>query len=44
MLHGVDNDNAVIRDVLDGNPEAFGLLVERYQRPIYNLKIGRAHV
>jgi RNA polymerase sigma-70 factor (ECF subfamily) len=46
VLHGVDNDNAVIRDVLDGNPEAFGLLVERYQRPIYNLMLrttGTAH-
>ena len=33
------DDNAVIRDVLAGDPEAFGLLVERYQRPIYNLML-----
>ncbi len=40
------DDNAVIRDVLAGDPEAFGLLVERYQRPIYNLMLratGAAH-
>jgi RNA polymerase sigma-70 factor (ECF subfamily) len=33
----MDNDDAVIRDVLAGNVDAFGILVTRYQRPIYNL-------
>lgn len=33
----MDNDDAVIRDVLAGNVDAFGILVRRYQRPIFNL-------
>ena len=33
----MNKEDALIRDVLAGNAEAFGILVARYQRPIYNL-------
>ncbi len=33
----VVDDQQVISTVLDGNTEAFGILVERYQKPIFNL-------
>ncbi len=33
----MEHEDAVIRDVLAGNTDAFGILVKRYQRPIYNL-------
>jgi len=33
----VDNELACIRQALDGSDEAFTLLVENYQKPVYNL-------
>lgn len=39
MTDGRDDEHAVIRDVLAGDADAFGLLVTRYQRPIYNLML-----
>jgi RNA polymerase sigma-70 factor (ECF subfamily) len=32
-----DSDEMLVRRVLRGNDQAYGLLVERYQRPVYNL-------
>lgn len=34
-----DNEDEVIRDVLAGNTQAFGILVARYQKPIFNLML-----
>lgn len=30
-------ENRIIAEVMDGNADAYGLLVKRYERPIYNL-------
>jgi len=35
-MHAVD-DNTIISQVLKGDTEAFGLIVKRYERPIFNL-------
>ena len=35
----ISGDDQIIEDVLNGNVEAFGLLVKKYQRPIYNLML-----
>ncbi|MES9995959.1 sigma-70 family RNA polymerase sigma factor [Desulfovibrio aminophilus] len=35
----MDDDNDLIRKTLAGNTAAFGLLVARYQRPVYNLML-----
>jgi len=35
----VREENRIIAQVLAGNPQAYGLLVRRYQEPIYNLML-----
>jgi RNA polymerase sigma-70 factor, ECF subfamily len=32
----MSNDHQLVKQCLDGRSEAFGVLVERYQRPLYN--------
>jgi RNA polymerase sigma-70 factor (ECF subfamily) len=34
-----DDDTACVRDCLDGNPQAFTAIVERYDRPLYNVAL-----
>lgn len=38
----VREENRIIAQVLAGNPQAYGLLVKRYQDPIYNLMLRMA--
>lgn len=34
---GNDSDEAIVRRVIDGKVQAYAMLVERYERPVYNL-------
>lgn len=37
------DDSCIIRDVLAGDANAFGRIVRRYQKPIYNLMVRMTH-
>ena len=37
------SDEEIVEQVLDGEKELFGMLIDRYQRPIYNLMHRYAH-
>jgi len=38
-MRNEDIDAATVRDCLAGNPQAFATLVERYDRPVYNVAL-----